>query len=68
MKQIKCYQRDLASKPLSNYYKVFNICTFEMYKSQGFQLSFAPFVQKLLKNKHFKFKYLVKKHSNWIKV
>ena len=28
MKQMKCYQKDLASKPLSNYYTFFNIFTF----------------------------------------
>ena len=34
MKQMKCYQRDLASKPLSNYYKFFKIFTFEIYNLQ----------------------------------
>ena len=34
MKQMKCYKRDLASKPLSNYYKFFKIFTFEIYNSQ----------------------------------
>ena len=34
MKQMKCYQRDLASKPLSNYYKIFKIFTFEIYKTR----------------------------------
>ena len=53
MKQMNCYQRNLASKPLSNYYKVFKIFTFEINNSHCFQLSFACFVKKILKNQTF---------------
>ena len=31
MKQMKCYQRDLVSKPLSNYYVFSKIFKFEMF-------------------------------------
>ena len=34
MKQMECYQGDLVSKLLSNYYKFFKIFTFEIYNSQ----------------------------------
>ena len=46
---MKCYQRDLASKPLSNYYKFFKIFTFKIYNSQWFLHPFAWFVKKLVK-------------------
>ena len=34
MKQMKCYQRDFASKSLSNHYKFFKTFTFEIYNSK----------------------------------
>ena len=60
MKPMKCYQRGLASKPLSNYYKFFKIFSFEIYNTQWFWHLYACLVKKLVKTKHFKFKYLGK--------
>ena len=38
MKQMKCYKRDLASKPLSNYYNFFKIFSFIILIAFNFHL------------------------------